>query len=145
MSLIGIMSVAHLLKKHRRPSTAQRVCAAHPCLSAVRLALICSGLALGMAGCHSTASLTPQQAEGKQLYQVRCAHCHQYNDMALEKIPPDLHGLFSRQALPSGAPATDDAVRHTVLAGRGMMPAFSGRFSDGQMAALLSYLHTDLR
>jgi mono/diheme cytochrome c family protein len=32
-----------------------------------------------------------------------------------------------------------------VLAGKGMMPAFGGRFDDAQMAALLAYLHTGLR
>jgi mono/diheme cytochrome c family protein len=32
-----------------------------------------------------------------------------------------------------------------VLAGKGTMPAFAGRFTDEQMAALLAYLHTGLR
>jgi hypothetical protein len=32
-----------------------------------------------------------------------------------------------------------------VLAGKGMMPAFNGRFDDAQMIALLAYLHTGLR
>jgi cytochrome c553 len=94
-----------------------------------------------LAGCHSAPSLTPQEAEGKHLYDVRCAHCHEENDLALKKVPPDLHGLFNRKTLPSGIPLTDDAVRHNVLAGRGMMPGFAGRFDDAQMAALLAYLH----
>lgn len=98
-----------------------------------------------LTGCHSARSLTPQQAEGKHLYDVRCAHCHEENDLALKKVPPDLHGLFDRKTLPSGVPATDDAVRHNVLAGRGMMPGFAGRFDDEQMAALLAYLHSGLR
>ena len=89
--------------------------------------------------------LTPQQAEGKHLYEGRCAHCHRENDLDLKKVPPNLHGVFSRTALPSGAPATDEQVRHVVLAGKGMMPAFTGRFDDAQMSALLAYLHTDLR
>jgi mono/diheme cytochrome c family protein len=97
------------------------------------------------AGCHSPTSLTPQQTEGKHLYQVRCAHCHEDNDLALKKIPPDLRGLFDHKTLPSGIPATDTEVRQNVLAGRGMMPGFAGRFTDEQMAALLAYLHTGLR
>jgi mono/diheme cytochrome c family protein len=97
------------------------------------------------AGCHSKPSLTSQEAEGKHLYDVRCAHCHEDNDLALKKVPPDLHGLFNRKTLPSGIPATDDAVRHNVLVGRGMMPGFAGRFDDEQMAALLAYLHAGLR
>ena len=76
---------------------------------------------------------------------MRCAHCHRDNDLALKKVPPDLHGLFDRNTLPSGIPATDAAVAHNVLAGRGLMPGFAGRFNDEQMAALLAYLHTGLR
>jgi len=34
-------------------------------------------------------------------------------------------------------------VRELVLKGKGKMPSFSGRFTEEQMAALLSYLHTD--
>jgi mono/diheme cytochrome c family protein len=104
-----------------------------------------SGIVPFAAGCHSKVSLTPQEAEGKHLYDVRCAHCHEENDLALKKVPPDLHGLFDSKMLPSGIPATDDAVRHNVLVGRGMMPGFAGRFDDEQMAALLAYLHTGMR
>jgi mono/diheme cytochrome c family protein len=89
--------------------------------------------------------LTSQEAEGKRLYQARCAHCHEDNDLALKKIPPDLRSVFACKMLPSGAPATDAAVRQNVLAGKGMMPAFAGRFTEEQMAALLAYLHTGLR
>ena len=103
------------------------------------------GLTAGLAGCHTAPQLTPQQAAGKHLYQVRCAHCHEDNDLALKKVPPALGGLFSHKNLPSGAPATDAAVRQNVLTGRGMMPGFSGRFTEEQMAALIAYLHTGLR
>jgi mono/diheme cytochrome c family protein len=109
----------------------------------------CSGIATGLyiciSACHSASTLTPQETEGKRLYQVRCAHCHEDNDLALKKVPPDLRGIFARQTLPSGAPATDEAVRRNVLTGKGMMPAFAGRFSGEQMTALLAYLHTGLR
>lgn len=100
---------------------------------------------LGVGGCHSKPALTPQEAEGKHLYQVRCAHCHEDNDQALKKIPPDLHFIFARKTLLNGAPATDAVVKQLVLTGKGMMPAFAGRFTDQQMAALLAYLHTGLR
>jgi mono/diheme cytochrome c family protein len=102
------------------------------------------GLEFCLAGCHSAPQLTPQEAAGKHLYEVRCAHCHEDNDLALKKVPPDLHGIFQRQTLPSGAPATDQEVRRVVLAGKGMMPAFTGRFTDEQMSDLLAYLHTGL-
>ena len=98
-----------------------------------------------LASCHAPPSLTAQQQEGKHLYEIRCAHCHQDNDLALKKVPPDLHHLFERPTMPSGLPATDAAVRRNVLAGNGLMPSFAGRFTDEQMAALLAYLHTGLR
>jgi len=75
---------------------------------------------------------------------VRCAHCHEFNDLGLKKVPPNLHGLFTRTTLPSGAPATDVQVARTVLTGKGMMPSFAGRFTVKQMEALLAYLHTDM-
>lgn len=103
------------------------------------------GGGLLFAGCRSAPQLTAQQAEGKHLYTVRCAHCHEDNDLNLKKVPPDLHNVFKRAALPSGAPASDTNVARTVLSGKGLMPSFAGRFTDEQMAALLSYLHTGLR
>lgn len=103
------------------------------------------GVAAMLAGCHRTQPLTPREAAGKHLYQVRCAHCHEDNDLALKKVPPDLHGIFDRKTLPSGAPATDAAVRQNVVTGKGMMPGFAGRFTEEQMSALLAYLHTGLR
>ena len=113
----------------------------------LRWILIAVGLASGIigSGCRSESRLTTQQAEGKHLYLVRCAHCHEENDLNLKKVPPDLHGMFTRASLPSGAPATDAEVRRMVLAGKGMMPSFAGRFTDEQMAALLAYLHTGLQ
>jgi mono/diheme cytochrome c family protein len=109
--------------------------------------LISIGLAfsLGFCGCHGTPALTDEQVEGKHYYQVRCAHCHEDNDLALKKIPPALDGLFRHRNLPSGAPATDAEVRRVVLAGKGAMPSFSGRFSEEQLSALVAYLHAGVR
>ena len=104
-----------------------------------------AAVALGIVGCRSTSPLNPREAEGRRLYEVRCAHCHQYNDLELKKAPPDLHGVFRQASLPSGVSATDDEVRRVVLSGKGMMPSFAGRFTQDQMAALLAYLHTGLR
>ena len=110
---------------------------------------LCLGIlgaaSVASSGCHRARPLTPEEAEGKHLYDVRCAHCHEDNDLALKKVPPDLHGLFQHKALPSGIAATDEAVANNVLQGRGMMPGFAGRFDREQMAALLAYLHTGMR
>ena len=110
-------------------------------LSASIFCLLTAASAIGCTGCHSTEPLTPEQAEGKHLYDVRCAHCHEENDLALKKVPPNLHRLFDRKMLPSGIPATDAAVAANVLNGRGLMPSFAGRFSQEQMNALIAYLH----
>jgi mono/diheme cytochrome c family protein len=75
---------------------------------------------------------------------VRCAHCHEENDLALKPPPPNIHGAMGKAKLPSGALATDAEVRRLVLVGKGKMPSFSGRFTEEQMAALLAYLHTDM-
>jgi mono/diheme cytochrome c family protein len=109
--------------------------------------VLSSGVASGamLIGCHSATRLTPQQVDGKHLYVGRCAHCHEENDLNLKGVPPDLHGVFKHALLPSGAPATDVEVRRLVLAGKGLMPAFAGRFTEEQMQSLIAYLHTGLR
>jgi mono/diheme cytochrome c family protein len=112
---------------------------------AAPLLFLSAGIALTLTACQSKQPLTPQQAEGAHLYEVRCAHCHRDNDLALKKVPPDLHGIFDKSTLPSGSAATDAQVRYVVLAGKGMMPSFNGRFNEEQMSALLAYLHTGLR
>ena len=99
---------------------------------------------LTLAGCRSQSPLTPQQAGGQHLYQERCAHCHEENDLALKPPPPGLSNLFRRPTLPSGTSATDAQVIRTVLVGKGKMPSFAGRFTEEQMDALLAYLHTGL-
>jgi mono/diheme cytochrome c family protein len=106
---------------------------------------IAVGFGYGVGGCHRVPPLTPQEAEGKHFYSVRCAHCHEDNDLALKKVPPDLHDVFARTTLPGGAAATDRELKRIVLSGKGMMPSFAGRFTDEQLAALIAYLHTGLR
>jgi mono/diheme cytochrome c family protein len=112
---------------------------------------VASGLALAAcglmipAGCHVQSALTPQQEEGKRLYDAGCAHCHEENDLHLKKVPPDLHGLFKRKTLPDGAPATDAEVERILLAGKGTMPSFTYQMTHEQMNALLAYLHTGMR
>jgi len=94
------------------------------------------------AGCHSAPSLTTQEEEGKHLYEVRCAHCHEDNDLALKKVPPNLHGIFRHPSQPAAAAPIDATARVIILKGRGQMPGFDGRFTDKQIAELLAYLHS---
>jgi mono/diheme cytochrome c family protein len=96
-------------------------------------------------GCRSAPKLTDQQAEGRHLYDVGCAHCHEQNDLHLKKVPPSLHGLFGRSTLPDGEPATDAEVEQVLMTGKGMMPSFAYQMSKEQMDAVVAYLHTGLR
>jgi mono/diheme cytochrome c family protein len=98
-----------------------------------------------MLGCHSAPKLTPEQAAGKQVYDIGCAHCHEENDLHLKKVPPNLHGLFSRRSLPDGEAATDAEVEHVLMTGKGMMPSFAYQLNRAQLVALLAYLHTGMR
>jgi len=113
--------------------------------SLVSLLALSIFLPIILTGCRRQPALTDQELEGKHLYNVRCAHCHEDNDLALKKVPPNLHAIFQHPTLPSGAPASDANVERVVLSGKGMMPSFAGRFTRQQMAALLAYLHTGLR
>ncbi len=101
--------------------------------------------ALAVAGCRGADPLTAQQAEGQHLYLVRCAHCHEENDLGLKPAPPEIYGVLARAKLPSGVAASDAVVRRQVLEGKGKMPGFQGRFTEAQMAALLAYLRTPMR
>jgi mono/diheme cytochrome c family protein len=108
-------------------------------------AALAAAAAASIVGCRSAPSLTPQQAEGKYVYDVGCAHCHEENDLHLKKAPPNLHGLFNQSALPDGAAATDAEVEHLIMAGKGTMPSFAYQMSREQMIALLAYLHTEMQ
>jgi len=110
-----------------------------------RAAVLAAAIAAGVTGCRSAPKLTAQQAEGKHLYDVGCAHCHEENDLHLKKVPPNLHGLFSRNTLPDGEPATDREVEQVLMAGKGMMPSFAFQMSKEQMDAVVAYLHTGLQ
>ena len=84
-----------------------------------------------------------RQAEqrGEELFQKNCAVCHGASNPELKKQPPKLEGLFQQKTLPSGAPATDDQVRKTIINGIGTMPAFDQRLSSEDVNDLLAYLH----
>ena len=82
-------------------------------------------------------------ARGQDLFQMHCAGCHGRPRLDLEKVPPDLHGVFDRKLLPSGRSATDELVRSTILTGRGgIMPSFEGSLSDEDIQDIILYLHT---
>jgi mono/diheme cytochrome c family protein len=98
--------------------------------------------ALGMAGCSHSGSSAAQVSRGKELYDVNCAPCHEASVITLPTQPPKLDGLFRKQNLPSGAPATDAQVRDTIVQGRGVMPPFGPALQPDEIDALIAYLHT---
>ena len=107
------------------------------------LLLLCSS---ALVGCRSTPPptpldrLNPQQARGHLVFQVRCAACH-YDRSAGSLQGPALRGVFQKQFLPSGAPASDERVTATILHGRTLMPA-QPDIDPQDLNALLAYLHT---
>lgn len=104
--------------------------------------LVIGLLAVGMlAGCRAAPQLTAQQAEGKHLYDVGCAHCHEENDLHLKKVPPNLRGVFDGKTPPDGAPATDAEIERILVAGKGDMPSFAYQMTRQQMEAVIAYLH----
>ncbi|MGA7294634.1 MAG: cytochrome c [Terriglobales bacterium] len=89
-----------------------------------------------------TERLTNAEIAGEWLYDNNCAPCHENPQPDLHKQPPNLHGLFLRQSLPSGEPATDADVRKTIIEGHGTMPAFDQRLRQVDVNNLVKYLHT---
>lgn len=91
------------------------------------------------AGCPQDIEVERREAE---LFDLHCAACHEGPAPGLKKQPPNLRGLFAAKQLPSGAPATDEQVRKTIVEGLRTMPAFNGRLNTAELDDLIAYLHT---
>jgi mono/diheme cytochrome c family protein len=89
---------------------------------------------------HQSAQASHAELEGEWLYENNCAECHETSHPDLLKQPPNLHGLFRRKSLPSGAPLTSAQIRTTVLEGRGTMPAFDQRLREQDVDNLIRFL-----
>lgn len=101
-------------------------------------------LLLGCGPVKTTATplnqLNAQQMHGHDIFQARCAQCHDDRDRdALHG--PSLLGVYKQTYLPSGAPANDDRVSETILNGHGMMPPIRSMDSQ-ELTDVLAYLHT---
>ena len=82
------------------------------------------------------------ETRGSVVYERNCSACHDAQNLQLLKQPPKLNGLFQKKTLPSGAPATDEQVKNTILTGRGIMPPFERTLDRKQLDDLLKYLHS---
>ena len=94
-----------------------------------------------VAGWQTSCEQSRAERRGRELFQLNCAPCHEAPNPDLKKQPPKLEGLFQSKRLPSGAPATDEQVRKTIVLGIGTMPAFDQRLSDEDVDDLVKYLH----
>jgi mono/diheme cytochrome c family protein len=95
-------------------------------------------------GCGEQSSLVFETAasRGQAVYERNCKPCHEDMTLELRTKPPNLNGLFTKKALPSGAPATDEQVRRTIQQGRGIMPPFAQVLDKENLDDLIAYLHT---
>lgn len=85
--------------------------------------------------------LNSQQAQGRRVYDARCAECHfAYSSRNLRG--PSLNGLFKKQFMSNGMPANEERVSDIVLLGRSKMPAFQQKLTPQQLDDLMAYLHT---
>lgn len=100
---------------------------------------------MGLAACRSlppskpSSEWTPEEARGAQVFQAKCARCHNpTNTHSLHG--PGLQAITKVKAMPSGAPPTDERMTTVILSGRNMMPGT--QLNDDQLRDLLAYLHT---
>jgi mono/diheme cytochrome c family protein len=116
-----------------------------PCL---RISVVILAL-LTIAGCDverrksdAELGLTPQQADGRKLYDNYCDRCHEpYSSRG--KKGPSMKGVFKRPYLSlSGLPANDDRMTDIIKFGRAKMEGFGQVMTDQQVKDLLTYLHT---
>ena len=85
---------------------------------------------------------TREEVAGRALYQLHCSQCHDNPPRYLLTRPPKLDKMFAAKTLPSGAAATDEEVRRTIVEGLRTMPAFKGRLREDEIRDLITFLHT---
>jgi len=107
--------------------------------SVVLIGLFCSGCSRN--NMDYGPAFASAGTRGEVVYEQNCSPCHDAKNLQLLKQPPKLAGLFQRGQLPSGAPATDEQVRETIVSGRGIMPPFEHTLDKQQVDDLLKYLH----
>jgi mono/diheme cytochrome c family protein len=107
---------------------------------------VAAGLLFALASCTGNKATAQADAEavreGQWVYTDNCSECHENSLPDLVKQPPNLHGVFSSKALPSGAPATDQQVRETIIHGLRTMPAFDQRLKKDDIENVIKYLHS---
>jgi mono/diheme cytochrome c family protein len=108
---------------------------------AAAAAILLAGCGPSLGPSKAVSELTPEEAQGRVVYQQDCASCH-YANQTGDLHGPSLFAMYRKKYLPSGAPANDERVTPVILRGRNMMPGYGSQLSDEQLRALLAYLHT---
>lgn len=74
---------------------------------------------------------SPDEAAGRHIFSVNCAHCH--GDDATGDECPNLHGLRK----------SNERIARLVTEGiKGEMPSFRKKLDDAQVGQLIAYLRT---
>ena len=86
-----------------------------------------------VAGTGNANAASPSQlgTDGKKIFQAECSSCHTLKAAASTgTVGPNLDQLKPSQAI----------VQHQVTVGGGVMPAFKGKLSDAQIAAVAKFV-----
>jgi len=78
--------------------------------------------------------------KGKEVFQ-QCSVCH-YADKEEKKMGPGLKGLFRKEKLHNGKPATEENVMEVINKGGNGMPAYEDLLTGEEKKHLLAYLKT---
>jgi len=76
--------------------------------------------------------------KGEDVYE-QCSGCHSI-DTGEKKVGPSLKGLFKKQKLLDGRPATEKNIRLVIRRGMDGMPAFEAILSADQLDLLIAFL-----
>ncbi len=78
---------------------------------------------------------------GQSTFRQQCAPCHRPDSQA-KKIGPGLKGLFKREKLSDGAPATEADIRARINRGGIGMPPFADVLTGREKDDLIAFLKT---
>lgn len=78
--------------------------------------------------------------KGKEVFE-QCSVCH-YPDKTEKKMGPGLKGLFKKEKLHNGKPATEKNVMEVIDKGGNGMPAYEDLLTAEEKDDLLAYLKT---
>ena len=92
-----------------------------------------------MFGFAGAAADAVEMAEGKMVYEQRCAICH-FADSTAKKVGPGLKDLYARGKFAGGKKVDDPAVTVWIEKGGKDMPGYKDVLKLEQIHALVTYL-----